>query len=150
MRILGITTSHDSSICIVNDGEIEYFSKEERLSRIKRDKTAKRSLDKIKGPFDYIIMCSPTCSDHDKKLEKYFKEKYKCKVISFYRYHHLSHASLAHYNSGFEQSLTVVIDRNGGDYGGMRESETVFTIKDNDFKELYKSFWLFNIGEEYE
>ena len=150
MRILGLTTAHDSSICVLNNGQIEYFSKEERLSRIKRDKTAKRSLDKIKGPFDYIVMCSPTCSDYDKKLERYLKEKYNCKVIPFYKYHHLSHASLAHYNSGFEQSLTIVIDRNGGDYGGMRESETVFTIKDNDFKELYKSFWLFNIGEEYD
>ena len=29
MRILGLTTAHDSSICVLNNGQIEYFSKEE-------------------------------------------------------------------------------------------------------------------------
>ncbi|HAT64172.1 MAG TPA: hypothetical protein DCS66_06160 [Flavobacteriaceae bacterium] len=37
MRILGISPGHDSSICVINDGEIEFFAKEERFSRIKRD-----------------------------------------------------------------------------------------------------------------
>ena len=37
MRILGISPLHDSSVAIVNDGVLEYFCKEERLSRVKRD-----------------------------------------------------------------------------------------------------------------
>lgn len=42
----------------------------------------------------------------------------------------------AHYNSGFQKSLTVVIDRNGGLYNGMRESETVFEITENNFNAI--------------
>jgi carbamoyltransferase len=150
MRILGLTSAHDSSLCIINNGFIEYFSKEERLTRKKRDKTAKISFQNITGSFDYVILCSPTFSDYDKELQLLIKKKFNCPVINFHKQHHLSHASLAHYNSGFEKSLTVVIDRNGGVYNGMRESETVFEVSQNNFKELYKSFWLFNIGECYD
>lgn len=150
MRILSLTSSHDSSLCVLNDGQVEYFSKEERLTRKKRDKTAKVSLQHVKGPIDYAILCSPTYSQYDKELENYLKKTFDCKVINFHKYHHLSHASLAHHNSGFQKSLTVVIDRNGGCHNGMRESETVFEVVENNFKEVYKSFWVFNIGEEYD
>src|SRR5210317_1207821 len=138
MRILSLTSAHDSSLCVLNDGQIEYFSKEERLTRKKRDKTAKVSLQNVKGPVDYAILCSPTHSQSDKELEQYLKNTFNCKVINFHKYHHLSHASLAHYNSLFQKSLTVVIDRNGGCHNGMRESETIFEITENNFKELYK------------
>ena len=38
MRILGISTLHDSSVAIIDNGKLEFFCKEERLSRKKRDK----------------------------------------------------------------------------------------------------------------
>lgn len=31
MRVLGLTFHHDSSVCVYNNGEIEFFAKEERL-----------------------------------------------------------------------------------------------------------------------
>ena len=37
-RILGFSLAHDSSVCVINDGELEYFGKEERYTRSKRDK----------------------------------------------------------------------------------------------------------------
>jgi predicted NodU family carbamoyl transferase len=51
MRILAFNISHDSSVCIINDGEIEFFCKEERLSRVKRDKHPFKSLEKYVDKF---------------------------------------------------------------------------------------------------
>ena len=38
MRIVAFNVTHDSSVCSLKDGEIEFFCKEERLSKVKRDK----------------------------------------------------------------------------------------------------------------
>jgi UDP-glucose:(glucosyl)LPS alpha-1,2-glucosyltransferase len=38
MRILSVNVSHDASACILNDGEIECYFKEERVTKRKRDK----------------------------------------------------------------------------------------------------------------
>ena len=38
MRILSVNPSHDASAMILNDGEIECYFKEERLSKRKKDK----------------------------------------------------------------------------------------------------------------
>jgi predicted NodU family carbamoyl transferase len=36
MRILGIIPAHDSSVYLLNDGKVELFFKEERLTEIKK------------------------------------------------------------------------------------------------------------------
>ena len=36
MRILGVNAMHDASVCVINDGVIEFFAKEERFNGIKR------------------------------------------------------------------------------------------------------------------
>ena len=156
MRVLGISPTHDSSACLVNNGQIEYFCKEERLTRIKRDIEAtsaiQKCIDNSKGEIDFVVICSPTPKDiFNFKLEDELKKRLKCKIIQFSEHHHLAHASLAFYNSGFEKSLTVVIDRNGAKIDNMRESESIF-ISDypNNFKPIYKSFWLKNIGTDYD
>jgi len=38
-NILGISISHNSSICVLSDGKIDFFLEEDRLSRIKKDFT---------------------------------------------------------------------------------------------------------------
>ena len=35
MKILSISPFHDSSVCVLNNGDIEFFSKEERLTEKK-------------------------------------------------------------------------------------------------------------------
>jgi predicted NodU family carbamoyl transferase len=63
MRILGISPFHDSSVAILNDGKIEYFCKEERLTRLKRDHAPFKSLEsairKSKGKIDLAVICAP-------------------------------------------------------------------------------------------
>ena len=48
---------HDSSVAIIHNGQVEYFSKEERLTRKKRDMRPYLSFDNAlkysKGKIDY-------------------------------------------------------------------------------------------------
>ena len=155
MKILSISPFHDSSIVVLNNGNIEYFSKEERITRVKRDNHPFKSLDyvvkNIKN-IDLILICSPTPDDSFHiYLEDYLKKYFTCDILRFCEHHHLAHASLAFYNSGFEKSLTFVIDRNGAKLDGFRESETVFISSyPNNFKPIYKSYWIENIGENHD
>ena len=154
MRVLGVSPFHDSSVSIVEDGRVVYFSKEERLSGVKRDKHPYRCLDYASSleSVDHAVISSPDyCDDSNNKLEEYIKENFGCPVSRMCHEHHLSHASLAFYNSGFEESLLFVIDRNGSNHNCMREAETVFIAGyPHEFKPVYKSFWLKNIGQEHD
>lgn len=47
MRILGISPMHDSSVAAINNGKLERFYKEERLSKVKRDGPPLLALQKI-------------------------------------------------------------------------------------------------------
>ena len=155
MKILSISPFHDSSVAVLNNNVIEYFSKEERLTKKKRDdfpfKSINYVINNIKN-IDLILICSPTPNDNSHYfLEKYLKKYFDCDILRFCEHHHLAHASLAFYNSGFKESLTFVIDRNGAKFNNMRESETVFMCSyPNNLIPLYKSYWLENIGENYD
>lgn len=152
MRILGMSPLHDSSVAIIHNGQVEYFSKEERLTRKKRDMCPYLSFDNAlkysKGKIDYVVISSPTKDDIlNDQLEVYIKKKLDVKIVRLCDHHHLSHASLAFYNSGFDKSLTVVIDRNGSRFDRLRESESIFISEyPHDFKPIYKSYWLEKIG----
>ena len=157
MRILGVSPAHDSSVAIINNGELEYFCKEERLSRVKHDSNPYTVLNhiikNIGGVIDTAVISSPTWYMKDNDiLEDFLKKSFKCDVIRLCHEHHLQHASLAFNNSGFKSSLVIVIDRQGSDYNGrMREAETVFRVDKNyNFESIYKSFWLYNTGEKFD
>ena len=134
MRVLGISPFHDSSVAIINNGRIEYFIKEERLSGKKRDSFPHKALDfiikNIEGDIDVAVISSPTDDDfYNKFLAKLLRKTFNCEVIRMCHEHHLSHASLAFTNSGFQSSLVVVVDRMGSDYRPIgREAESVFKV----------------------
>jgi len=152
MRVLGISPMHDSSVAVINNGVLEYFCKEERLTREKRASNPLLSIDKAfkhaQGKIDFVVISSPTKTDPiNYFLETYLSKKTKAKIIRLCDYHHLSHASLAFYNSGFKKCLAVVVDRNGSYFDRLRESESVFICSyPNYFEPIYKSFWLKHIG----
>ena len=63
MRIVGISPSHDSSVCVYNDGEIEYFFKEERLCGIKKESKPYLMIEAQKtlmGPVDLCVIALQT------------------------------------------------------------------------------------------
>lgn len=154
MKILSVSLAHDSGACLYDNGEIKYFFKEERLSRKKRDTLPILSVNKIlqltNEKIDIVVFCPVTggaSSGIDiilKILEKNGQNTENIEIISLENNHHLQHASLAFYNSGFYEANIIVVDRNGSDiFNGARESETIYhaSYPDN-FKALYKSFWI--------
>lgn len=155
MRILGISPAHDSSVCVINDGKIELFFKEERYTQIKKDKLPFLSIIKVyenlKGKIDRCVIGSPSPTDpYFHSLEIFVQKLFKCPVDRFCYHHHLQHAALAFENSNFDESLIFVIDRNGSDIGnGLRESETVIVAKKKPYSlvEIYKNFWVSSSGE---
>ena len=74
MRVLGISPFHDSSVAIINDGKLEYYTKEERLSGKKRDSFPHKALDfiikNIEGDIDVAVISSPTDDDFYNKFEQ--------------------------------------------------------------------------------
>lgn len=155
MRILGISPAHDSSVCVLNDGQIELFFKEERFSEIKKDNLPFLSIVKVyenlKGKIDRCVIGSPSPTDqYFHSIEIFVQKLFKCPVDRFCYHHHLQHAALAFENSDFDEALVFVIDRNGSDIGcGLRESETVIVAKKNPYSlvQVYKNFWASSFGE---
>jgi carbamoyltransferase len=161
MKILSISAAHDSGACLYEDGKIVYFFKEERLSKRKRDKFPLLSVNKIlelvDGNIDIVVFC-PVISGEDFTLNTFLSilnknghDTNNIEIINLENDHHLQHASLAFYNSGFDEANVLVVDRNGSMFfEGCRESETIFyaSYPDN-FKILYKNFWLYdNFAQE--
>ena len=155
MRILSFSVAHDSSVCSLNNGKIEFFCKEERLSRKKKDMHPFKSLELYKslnfGEIDYVLYNIPSNDMHDFEfLYRQYTEKIFNKKLENYSNlnHHKCHASLAFYNSGFEEAVVIVVDRNGSIFSidnnsVAYESESVFLCSYPDsFEPLYKSFWL--------
>lgn len=161
MRILGICPSHDSSVCVINDGKIEFFVKEERLSGVKRDMHAKKCIDLVhqiygSNGIDYATYSWQQFEDGRRFLatEDILRSKFGLTLKeprplenNNYFQHHANHAAVAFYNSGFEEALAIVIDRNGTELfvdfqTQYRESESVFHCKyPNEFIPLQKNFW---------
>lgn len=160
MRVVGISTAHDSSLAVYTDGEIEFFYKEERITGVKRDKrpfAAMLEAAKFLGSkeVDAIAISSP----HDNFIDSYTqsiahaaKKMFKTNnTYEFSNLHHLCHASLAFYNSGFEEAIVVVVDRNGSNHpdsqGLLLEAETIFTARyPNVFEQIVKNYTLSNRG----
>ena len=139
MRILGLGVAHDSQAVVLNNGEIESYIKEESLSNTKRDANPmKAALHCLSlGKLDAVAYSSPTediAELFSTNFCKIFAEKMaETEAIDYAGQHHLCHASLAFYNSGFDESYSVVVDSQGSiDYREEqdsfvgRETETIF------------------------
>jgi carbamoyltransferase len=156
MFYLGISPEHDSSVCVFKDNQIVYFSKEERFSKLKRDNFPMLSILNSfeKYPIEKIVWCSPfenMPNIYANIFSKKTKNK-KLEILELNNHHHLQHASLAFYNSGFDKACIIVIDRNGSLFSNFaRESETIFFANyPAQFQEIYKSFWSFGTKNEKE
>lgn len=156
MRIFAFNTTHDSSVCSLNNGEIEFFCKEERLSRIKRDGNPVESINKyltlFKDKVDYCLYCTPTNYAFDFEFYNLLLRKKSYNLLENTRNfsdltHHQCHAMLAYVNSKFKECLVFVIDRNGSIFfmdgeNIARESESVYLFNENKILDIVcKNFW---------
>lgn len=153
MRVLAFNIAHDSSVCAINNGIIEFFCKEERLSKVKRDMHPFKSLDLYNslqfGKIDHVLYHNPhdNHTNFQTVYQHYIRKTFNASLENFSNLsHHLCHASLAFYNSGFSKCLTVVIDRNGSIFfqdsiPAATESESIYYCSyPNNITPLYKSF----------
>lgn len=158
MRVVSVSIAHDSSVCSINDGKIEFFCKEERLSRIKHDKAPFKSIQKFLsckfGNVDRVIYHTP--SNYEDSIDafyaNYLRKVFDVEPVNYSSLnHHTCHASIAFYNSGFSEALAIVIDRNGSILFGngsaaARESESVFLCSYPDhITPIHKTF--FTLGD---
>jgi carbamoyltransferase len=152
MNILSLIASHDASVAYISDGKLKYFAKEERLSGYKHDKGFTKCLDYIiKNDFkvDLVVLNSVFSSDNfNDFLETILKKQFNCNVINLRYEHHLSHACLAFYNSGYDNALVFVADRNGSKDEYCAEVESIFKIDKNyNIASVYKNLAAAQIGK---
>ena len=152
MRILSVSPSHDSSVCVLNDGKIEFFFKEERLCGVKKESAPYLSIieayKNIKGLVDFCVIASPDKPELF-SIKHFLERLFKCEVLDLSQAHHIQHAALAFENSKFDEALVFVIDRNGSTINNcMRESESVIYARKNKYSlvEIYKNYWALNLG----
>jgi len=133
--IAGITRGHNSSVCLLKNGEIIFSIEEERLSRAKYDGGPYAAMLKIleyTDKLDYIAIAhtqslSETAGKVDfsgedvytglaRKLGLISRKENPFKhpqVIDMSSVHHKLHAACAFYRSGFKEAVGVIVDGAG-------------------------------------
>lgn len=129
MWIAGLHHGHDASTCLLKNGEIVFYSEEERYSRKRHDTKGQNVFNQIKTytkELDHLCLWENNLSNSKWKLPN-FNTNLNIKNFSFFPDHHLFHASVAFYNSGFDKAVCVVVDGRGQVYSEeQQERETIF------------------------
>lgn len=163
-NILAINPGHNGSICLLKDGEIDFYIEEERITRVKYDGNPLRTLYKIleTTKIDVLVLggthkeAYPEMTWNGEDVFSGAVKRYNpnCKIVPLYNNHHAGHAAGAFYNSGFDSAAVVVVDGAGSFFKydvqtrfpveGF-ETETIFHCNyPNNLEVVYKS-----IGSNY-
>ena len=128
MKIVGVTTGHDASYCLLEDGIPVIHEEYERFSRIKEtDTDVFKFAEKRISDYENIKYISHwPCNDHGwdnlftgDKLTSYqnMKDKISKKSGVYAQYgHHQCHAANAFFSSNYSKSLILTLDAGGWDY----------------------------------
>jgi len=132
--IAGIARGHNSSVCLLKDGEVVFNIEEERLSREKYDGGPLHAMYKIleyTDKLDYLVIAHTqditTAGTIDfsgdnmytglaRKLGLINRKENPLnhsQVIDMSNKHHTLHAACAFYRSGFEKAAALVVDGAG-------------------------------------
>ena len=160
-NILGISTGHNSSACLLSDGEVKHFMEEERLSREKYSANPFKAVIDIvsKNKIDAVAVAST--APHYAEMEwdgnnvwEVLINKYQKKSPQFYYFnlhHHLTHASTALYNSGFKKAIALIIDGAGSSVNindkKIKEHANVNFILKNSPLFVYETESVFELNE---
>ena len=161
-NILGINSSHNGSVCVLCDGEIDFFVEEERFSRNKHEDTpveilkyvaSKYKIDEIAiGGLEILFEANAS-----KIYQNYLKLLFKnTPLTNLLGSHHLCHAFSSFSSSGFNKALCVVIDGSGSLLYRKEdekligvETESIFTFKyPTNISTIYKSYKTFNPNDD--
>ena len=114
MKILSISTHHDSNYCVFEDGKVLVHNELERFTRKKHDWSPQRlwelvSLDKHVKTADMITM--PINYDDNLIIGGFkFVDLPQPKIFIG---HHTAHAANVYYDSGFEDAIIYTMDGGG-------------------------------------
>jgi carbamoyltransferase len=158
-NILAINPGHNGSAALVVDGQVVYYSEEERLSRMKYDGNPFRAMiyvlmnytvDElvIGGTSDQLAQLPWTGEDSYTALARKFNPNIK--VTKMGHLHHLGHAAAAFYGSNFETAVAIIVDGAGSFHreqvndqfsvGGF-ETETIYNCAyPHEFDTVYKRY----------
>ena len=165
MKILSVPLlTHDTSICILEDGKITSYKMEERFSRKKHDLKLDKIIDKLieekNTKFDKIIFSYSFLEEYlyplDKALSKINLLDYGELIVDDEN-HHLYHAYCGFYNSNFDKAICISADAMGALKYNMingvtcAESESIYLLDKNNFsqdKSILKHYRLFKKNNE--
>jgi carbamoyltransferase len=148
MIILSIHLGHDSSVCILNNGNLDKYFLVERYTRKKHDDDRKFILNLVSGISAKLkekldVICVSNFNSQDGFILTLFEKckKYNPNIkLVLQQDHHLNHASLAFYNSKFDESLVVVVDGAGSTVRDtLKEVESVFSFNCEKNTLIYKN-----------
>lgn len=159
MNILGINPGHNGSAALLIDGELEFYIEEERLSRSKYDGNPLMGiLEGLKHGIDVLVLGGTSSqfpqlpwTGEDPYSALIRKHNPDVKVINIGHAHHVGHAAVAFYNSGFDAAAAVIVDGSGtrqevqvdeqGNKNPGFETETIFSCDYEDgIKAVFQSF----------
>jgi len=157
--ILAINPGHNGSAALVVDGEVVYYSEEERLSRMKYDGNPFRAMihvlinhvvDEIVigGTTNQLSQLPWTGEDAYSALARKFNPNVK--ITKMGHLHHLGHAANTFYGSGFDSAVAIIVDGAGSFHqeqvnenfvvGGF-ETETIYQCSyPHEFNAVYKRY----------
>ena len=163
-KILGVNLSHNSSVCVLENGEIIFYLEEDRLSKKKYDDLPLELLIKVSSLFkiDEIVLSGLSGFYNKeyylKSLNSLFKSLFfKIPINKIYiNKHHSTHSLGAFYNSGFSKALSIIID-GGGDWDEINkeknfegyETESIQLLNyPLNIQEIYKSYITNNLNNQ--
>ena len=153
MNILGINLSNNGSICLLKDGQIDFYLEAERITRKKYDYSVKDLANHVTD-VDVIATVDAHWVLPEKNIITArdiarFKRAFPgAKHVDYRKSHHLTHAAAGFYNSGFDEAACVIVDSNGSNIVDQLEIETIIHAKIGNrfqWKPVYKKYW--EIGE---
>lgn len=159
-NIMGVNPGHNGSVALISDGEIKYYLEEERVSRQKYDGNPFRSMIDVMSKFhvDELIigggsqLPSLPWTGEDPYTALVRKFYPKVKVTNMTEHHHIGHAAIAFFNSGFDEAVAIIVD-GAGSYKKEKvevapgqempaegfEAETIWVCRHrSDFASLYR------------
>jgi carbamoyltransferase len=148
MVILSVHLGHNASICLLKNGHVKKYFLIERLTRKKYDYDEKVILSLVKNICqklkvniicisnfnppqgdNFIVTLFEGCKNHNPNIKLVLQQD-----------HHLNHASIAFYNSKFDESLVIVADGSGSKIeDNMVEVESVFIFNREKNTLIYKN-----------
>lgn len=149
MNILGINLSNNGSICLLKNGEIDFYLEAERITRKKYDYAIKDLVNCI-NEIDVIATVDAHWVLPEKNMisardTACFKRAFpNAKHFDYRKSHHLTHAAAGFYNSGFDEAACIIVDSNGSNIADKLELETIIHAKTGNrfqWKTVHKKYW---------